>query len=265
MTATITTDITIDKAPVRRVARLFRPYRWSIAVLLLISVAQGAAGVASPFMVREIVDRALPQRSATLVVLYSGGMIAAAARRRGPRRRLDPPLERDRPGRDARPPGRRLRPPATDVARLLHPDPGRRTAVADRERHRRRGQRRDQHGQLGRSRRHRRPHRRCRRADHELEARDRLPDRRPAVPRLLVPARPAAAPDRPRPAASSSPASPRWSRNPFRSPGVLLAKTPRPAARAVAAFQRPSPARCRETEVDAAMNGKWVLAAAGPA
>ncbi|WP_112240780.1 ABC transporter ATP-binding protein [Kribbella monticola] len=79
MTATISTDITIDKAPVRRVARLFRPYRWSIAVLLLISVAQGAAGVASPFMVREIVDRALPQRSATLVVLYAGGMIVAAA------------------------------------------------------------------------------------------------------------------------------------------------------------------------------------------
>jgi ATP-binding cassette subfamily B protein len=79
VTATLTTDVTTDKAPVRRVVGLFRPYRWSIVVLLTVSMAQGAAGVASPFLVREIVDRALPQRSASLVVLFAGGMIVAAA------------------------------------------------------------------------------------------------------------------------------------------------------------------------------------------
>lgn len=78
-TATLTTDTTTDQAPVRRVARLFRPYRWSIVVLLAVSVAQGVAGVASPFLVRDIVDEALPQRSASLVVLLAGGMIVAAA------------------------------------------------------------------------------------------------------------------------------------------------------------------------------------------
>ena len=78
-TATLTTDTTTDQTPVRRVARLFRPYRWSIVVLLAVSVAQGAAGVASPFLVRDIVDEALPQRSASLVVLLAGGMIVAAA------------------------------------------------------------------------------------------------------------------------------------------------------------------------------------------
>ena len=61
-TATLTTDTTTDQAPVRRVARLFRPYRWSIVVLLAVSVAQGAAGVASPFLVRDIVDEAFRRR-----------------------------------------------------------------------------------------------------------------------------------------------------------------------------------------------------------
>ena len=32
-TVTLTTDTTTDQAPVRRGARLFRPYRWSILVL----------------------------------------------------------------------------------------------------------------------------------------------------------------------------------------------------------------------------------------
>ncbi|GAA1653021.1 ABC transporter ATP-binding protein [Kribbella alba] len=79
MTATLSTEVTTDKTPVRRVARLFRPYRWSIAVLILVSVAQGVAGIASPFLVRDVVDKGFPERNASLVILLSGGMIAAAA------------------------------------------------------------------------------------------------------------------------------------------------------------------------------------------
>ncbi|WP_328322834.1 ABC transporter ATP-binding protein/permease [Kribbella sp. NBC_00382] len=78
MVATLSADVSVDKAPVRRIAGLFRPYLASISVLLLVSVVQGVAGVTSPFMVREIVDKALPQRSASLVSLYAGGMVAAS-------------------------------------------------------------------------------------------------------------------------------------------------------------------------------------------
>ncbi|HEY0474557.1 MAG TPA: ABC transporter ATP-binding protein, partial [Kribbella sp.] len=79
MTATLSTDVSTDNIPVRRVARLFRPYRWSIAVLLLVSLAQGVAGIASPFLVKVVVDQAFPERNASLVILLAGGMIAAAA------------------------------------------------------------------------------------------------------------------------------------------------------------------------------------------
>ena len=93
----------------------------------------------------------------------------ASARRRAPRARrdgADPDRARDdrdlalhqrhervadvhvkrrRPARDARPPRRGLPPLAEDVACVLHPDPNRRGAVADRERHRRARQRSNDH------------------------------------------------------------------------------------------------------------------------
>jgi ATP-binding cassette subfamily B protein len=66
------------KQPWGRVAGLFRPYRWSVAGLLLVALAQGITGVISPFLLREIIDRALPERSAALVSWFAGGMIVAA-------------------------------------------------------------------------------------------------------------------------------------------------------------------------------------------
>jgi ATP-binding cassette subfamily B protein len=70
---------TQDSTPWRRVAGLFAPYRWSVAGLLLVALAQGISGVISPFLLREIIDRALPQRSAALVSWFAAGMIVAAA------------------------------------------------------------------------------------------------------------------------------------------------------------------------------------------
>jgi ATP-binding cassette, subfamily B, bacterial len=70
---------TADSTPWRRVAGLFAPYRWSVAALLLVSLGQGISSVISPFLLREIIDRALPERSATLVSWFAAGMIAAAA------------------------------------------------------------------------------------------------------------------------------------------------------------------------------------------
>jgi ATP-binding cassette subfamily B protein len=68
-----------DSLPVGRVARLFAPYRWWVAALVLVATLQCVTGVASPFLLREIIDRALPERSAALVSWLAGGMIAAAA------------------------------------------------------------------------------------------------------------------------------------------------------------------------------------------
>jgi ATP-binding cassette subfamily B protein len=68
-----------DETPWRRVAELFSAYRWAVAALVLVALAQGIAGVISPFLLREIIDRALPERSAALVSWFAGGMILAAA------------------------------------------------------------------------------------------------------------------------------------------------------------------------------------------
>ena len=70
---------TADGMPVRRVARLFAPYRRLVAALVLVALLQGVTGVASPFLLREMIDRALPERSAALVSWLAVGMIVASA------------------------------------------------------------------------------------------------------------------------------------------------------------------------------------------
>ncbi len=70
---------TADAMPVRRVAGLFAPYRWLVAALVVVALLQGVTGVASPFLLREMIDRALPERSAVLVSWLAAGMIVASA------------------------------------------------------------------------------------------------------------------------------------------------------------------------------------------
>jgi ATP-binding cassette, subfamily B, bacterial len=70
---------TADAVPLRRIARLFRPYRGWVAALMAVAGAQALTSVASPFLLREIIDRALPERSAALVSWFAGGMLVAAA------------------------------------------------------------------------------------------------------------------------------------------------------------------------------------------
>ncbi len=66
------------RAPLRRIVRLFRPYRAQVAALVAVAVIQGAANVTSPFLMRALIDVALPERSATLVSVLAGGMILAS-------------------------------------------------------------------------------------------------------------------------------------------------------------------------------------------
>ncbi|MFF7655392.1 ABC transporter ATP-binding protein [Streptomyces sp. NPDC007983] len=65
-------------AQVRRILRLFRPYRGRLALVGLLVGASALVSVASPFLLREILDDAIPERRTGLLTLLALGMIAAA-------------------------------------------------------------------------------------------------------------------------------------------------------------------------------------------
>ncbi|MEV0776471.1 NovA family novobiocin export ABC transporter [Streptomyces sp. NPDC050428] len=65
-------------AQLRRIFRLFRPYRGRLAVVGLLVGASSLVAVVSPFMLREILDTAIPQGRTGLLSLLALGMILAA-------------------------------------------------------------------------------------------------------------------------------------------------------------------------------------------
>ncbi|MFE2182924.1 ABC transporter ATP-binding protein [Streptomyces sp. NPDC059455] len=65
-------------AQVRRILRLFHPYRGRLAVVGLLVAASALVSVASPFLLREILDTAIPDGRTGLLTLLALGMIAAA-------------------------------------------------------------------------------------------------------------------------------------------------------------------------------------------
>ncbi|MFV0131084.1 ABC transporter ATP-binding protein [Streptomyces sp. HMX112] len=65
-------------AQIRRVLRLFRPYRGRLAVVGLLVAASSLVSVASPFLLREILDTAIPQGRTGLLSLLALGMILTA-------------------------------------------------------------------------------------------------------------------------------------------------------------------------------------------
>nr|WP_281426212.1 ABC transporter ATP-binding protein [Miltoncostaea oceani] len=71
-------DPATRRANVRRVIGLFRPYRLRlVAVLSLIALA-AALDIVSPFLLRAILDTALPERDDRLLTILVGGMIGIA-------------------------------------------------------------------------------------------------------------------------------------------------------------------------------------------
>src|SRR3954463_11897173 len=68
----------LDRSPVRwgRVAALFRPYRWQLSVVVALIVASSTVALATPFLVRMVIDEALPHQDVRLLVLAVGGMLA---------------------------------------------------------------------------------------------------------------------------------------------------------------------------------------------
>ena len=65
-----------QKPDIGRVIRLFRPYRGTLAAVLALITVGAVTGVVSPFLIREIVDVALPDGRADLLAWCVGGLIA---------------------------------------------------------------------------------------------------------------------------------------------------------------------------------------------
>ena len=63
---------------VRRIVRLFRPYRGRLAFVGLLVALSSLVSVASPFLLRAILDTAIPQGRTGLLALLALGMIATA-------------------------------------------------------------------------------------------------------------------------------------------------------------------------------------------
>ncbi|MFE7127073.1 ABC transporter ATP-binding protein [Streptomyces sp. NPDC057617] len=65
-------------AQLRRIFGLFRPYRGRLAIVGLLVGASSLVSVASPFLLREILDTAIPQGRTGLLSLLALGMIATS-------------------------------------------------------------------------------------------------------------------------------------------------------------------------------------------
>jgi ATP-binding cassette subfamily B protein len=63
----------------RRIGALFRPYSWPLTIVTAIIVVSSIVGMASPFLLRAVIDRALPQQNVGLLAWLVAGMVAVAA------------------------------------------------------------------------------------------------------------------------------------------------------------------------------------------
>ncbi|OMH27727.1 multidrug ABC transporter ATP-binding protein [Tersicoccus phoenicis] len=71
---------TLAEAPVsfRRVAGLFRPHAATLTIVAVIIAISSIVGLAQPFLVREVIDVALPRQDVTVLLWCVGGMLAVA-------------------------------------------------------------------------------------------------------------------------------------------------------------------------------------------
>jgi ATP-binding cassette subfamily B protein len=69
-------DLAAAPVSLRRIAALFKPYRLRLGGLLSLIFVAAGLGVISPFLLRRILDSALPHRDTTELTLLVAGMIA---------------------------------------------------------------------------------------------------------------------------------------------------------------------------------------------
>ncbi len=68
-----------QQVSLRRIGQLFTPYRWPLAVVVAIIAVSAVVGLASPFLLRAVIDRALPTQNVALLAWLTAGMVAVAA------------------------------------------------------------------------------------------------------------------------------------------------------------------------------------------
>src|SRR3954453_12539178 len=62
----------------RRLLALFTPHRWSLIIVTAMIVATSVAGLANPFLLRGIIDQALPHQNVRLLLILVAAMVAIA-------------------------------------------------------------------------------------------------------------------------------------------------------------------------------------------
>jgi ATP-binding cassette, subfamily B, bacterial len=66
------------RVPLRRITRLFRPYRWSLLFVGILVGASSLVSIVNPFLIRAVIDVALPQRRMGLLTVLALGMIVVS-------------------------------------------------------------------------------------------------------------------------------------------------------------------------------------------
>ena len=71
-------QLSASPVSLRRIARLFAPHRATLAVVVALIVLSSAVGLAQPFLVRHVIDEALPRQDVRLLLLLVGAMLGVA-------------------------------------------------------------------------------------------------------------------------------------------------------------------------------------------
>ncbi|HJX77599.1 ABC transporter ATP-binding protein [Glutamicibacter sp.] len=62
----------------RRIAHLFRPHLRTVIFVMLLIVASSLIGLAQPFIIRELIDVAIPEQNVKLLLALAGGLVLIA-------------------------------------------------------------------------------------------------------------------------------------------------------------------------------------------
>ena len=63
-----------QKTDLRRIGRLFGPHRARLTAVLGLILVSAALGMVTPFLLREVLDTAIPERDTGLLVAHAAGL-----------------------------------------------------------------------------------------------------------------------------------------------------------------------------------------------
>ncbi|MGA4506941.1 ABC transporter ATP-binding protein [Propionibacteriaceae bacterium G1746] len=73
------TQLAQHPVDLRRIAALFTPHKVTIALVVVLITASSLVGLAQPFLVRGVIDTALPQQNTRLLIMLTAAMVLVAA------------------------------------------------------------------------------------------------------------------------------------------------------------------------------------------